>query len=274
MKKNQGSYQITAASPPEPAAKSPEVKQEPNATQAAISGEVTTMIQTMKELTSMVGVLQQNVAELQEKDKPRKARSTTSSAGFEKLEKMGDDLYIETTSHLPERKDDHLRQQGDRIIPDAWTALTKRDHELFLLELACSEHSVLSQEAEKQGLKAERLSWWNGCDLTTSEGVRKAVKTIEEKRPKFLWIATECGPFSPMQNLNQRTPQQKEDLKRKQDHARRQHIGGLVAAEAAVRLGCVVVWEWSRRCRAWKWEPIEGGDTNITRTRRLFPGVR
>ncbi|CAK9060072.1 unnamed protein product [Durusdinium trenchii] len=182
MKKNQGSYQITAASPPEPAAKSPEVKQEPNATQAAISGEVTTMIQTMKELTSMVGVLQQNVAELQEKDKPRKARSTTSSAGFEKLEKMGDDLYIETTSHLPERKDDHLRQQGDRIIPDAWTALTKRDHELFLLELACSEHSVLSQEAEKQGLKAERLSWWNGCDLTTSEGVRKAVKTIEEKR--------------------------------------------------------------------------------------------
>ena len=92
MKKTQGGYQTTAASPPGSAAKHPEVKQEPETTQAASSGEVTTMIQTMKELASVVGVLQQNVAELQEKDKPRKARSTTSSAGFEKVEKMGEDL--------------------------------------------------------------------------------------------------------------------------------------------------------------------------------------
>ena len=90
-KKPQGGYPNTATSPPGSTNKRTEVKQEPETTQVASSGEVTTMIQTMKELASVVGVLQQNVAELQEKDKPRKARSTTSSAGFEKVEKMGED---------------------------------------------------------------------------------------------------------------------------------------------------------------------------------------
>lgn len=56
------------------------------------------------------------------------------------------------------------------------------------------------------------------------------------------------------------TPEQVDNLKKKQAETRKQHIGGLLVAEAAIHLGCEVCWEWSRRCQAWKWEPMEPMD--------------
>ena len=75
-------------------------------------------------------------------------------------------------------------------------------------------------------------------------------EVLHTRRPRFVWIATDCGAFSPMQNLNQRTEHQKLELLEKQRDARKQHVGGLLVAYEALRLGSVVCWEWSRRCRA------------------------
>ena len=160
---------------------------------------------------------------------------------------------------LTHAKAQALHECGKCIIPDAWEALISngQDQKLFLVEIACSQDSALSEEVQKQGLTAARLSIWNDHDLSTGEGVRRCVKFIEKHRPRYVWISTECGAFSPMQNCNQRNPEQIETLKRKQNEARKQHIGGLVIADAARHLGCDVVWEWSRRCRAWKWEPMD-----------------
>ena len=124
---------------------------------------------------------------------------------------------------LTHAKAQALHQCGKCIIPDAWEALISngQDQKLFLVEIACSQDSALSEEVQKQGLTAARLSIWNDHDLSTGEGVRRCVKFIEKHRPRYVWISTECGAFSPMQNRNQRNPEQIETLKRKQNEARK-----------------------------------------------------
>ena len=108
-------------------------------------------------------------------------------------------------------------------------------NKMFLMELACSPTSVLTAEATKRGLRADRMSIWNGHDLTCNEGIKKTLEVLKRERPDHLWISTECGAFSPMQNINRRTQE------------------GLLVAWYAFSLGCQVHWEWSRKCRAWKW---------------------
>ena len=39
------------------------------------------------------------------------------------------------------------------------------------------------------------------------------LSVIDTYEPSHVWISTECGPFSPMQNLNQRTEKQQEELR-------------------------------------------------------------
>ena len=59
-----------------------------------------------------------------------------------------------------------------------------------------------------------------------------------------MWISTECGAFSPIQNFNQRTEQQRKDLQDKQREARKQRIGGLLTTlvrSAAMCIGNGVV---------------------------------
>ncbi len=166
-----------------------------------------------------------------------------------------------------------LEECGNHIIPLAWASV-KDANRLFLVELACSPDSALTNEALAKGMTAERCSIWNGYDLTTGEGVRKAVKFVEDKKPQYLWIAAECGPFSPIQNCNQKTEKQRLELQEKQRNARKQHVGGLVVAYAAARLGTVVCWEWSRRCRAWKWDMIDEWRTKCNTTTAIISGCR
>ena len=157
---------------------------------------------------------------------------------------------------LTPQKTRALMQASEHIVPEAWASVCE-DSRLFLLEVACSQDSILTQQAQEMGKSCERCSVWNGCDLTTGEGVHNVLRILETKRPKFVWISTECGPFSPIQNLNQRNPKQIEELHEKQHEARKQHVGGLIVAHVAIGLGLVVCWEWSRRCRAWKWDMMD-----------------
>lgn len=161
-----------------------------------------------------------------------------------------------TTALLSETEVVRIQDSLETLVPTQWAEVADCGR-LFLMEVACAPDSALTSEALAQGLSAERVSLFNGHDLTTPEGLRKTLKRITECRPQNVWISTECGAFSPMQNLNQRTEQQREDLKDKQRVARKQHIGGLVVAYHARSLGSEVHWEWSRRCRAWKWKLMD-----------------
>ena len=128
---------------------------------------------------------------------------------------------------------------------------------LFLLEVACGEDSLLSAAAEKQGLRAFRAGLHNRHDITDLGGLRRVLDVIRKERPQNVWLSTECSAFSPMQNLNQRNQQQVAELHRKQREARKQHIAGLVIAYWARHWGAEVHWEWSHRCRAWKWDLMD-----------------
>ena len=142
-------------------------------------------------------------------------------------------------------------------IPKGLLADMAQSDRVFLLEVACSEDSVLTAEAERQGLTAIRAGLHNGFDLCDAAGLRRLVELIRRVRPRHVWVSTECGAFSPLQNLNQRTSEQQAALQKKQREARRQHMAALVVCYASKACGSEVHWEWSRRCRAWSWDPID-----------------
>ena len=66
------------------------------------------------------------------------------------------------------------------FVYNQYKALRDPEH-LFLMELACSKESVLTKEVQKQGLRAERCSVWNGFDLSTVAGVRKSLQLVQSE---------------------------------------------------------------------------------------------
>lgn len=159
-----------------------------------------------------------------------------------------------TISKLPPGVDCSLRESASSTLTRNFSELASNGR-LELLEIACSEESVLTAEMRRligSEKAAERLSLWNGCDLSTNAGIRKAVEVIDLRRPKNIWISTICGPYSIMQNANQRTPQQCEDLDAKRRDALKQYVGCCIIFSYAVRKGCHVTWEWSQSCMGWR----------------------
>ena len=130
-------------------------------------------------------------------------------------------------------------------------------NQLYLLEIACSQESILSREVEKQNLRVQRCSWWNNYDLCNNDGLRRLLNLIDKERPDHVWISTECTAFSPIQNINQRNVEQCQHRESEKKEQRKQHVAALVAAYFAHSVGCTVHWEWARRCRAWKWDLMD-----------------
>ena len=124
-----------------------------------------------------------------------------------------------------------------------------------LLEVACSPDSVLSsvmQEITGNPKAAIRLSLWNQHDLGTNEGVRAVLDKIDLHDPEHVWLAPECGPYSVMQNVNQRTEQQKQELAEKRKQALKQYVGCAVIYQYCIQRGTHVTWELSQSCQAWR----------------------
>ena len=92
------------------------------------------------------------------------------------------------------------------MIPEALQSLVLQDR-VHLLEIACSPDSVLTstmQDMAGSEKAASRASIWNQFDLTTNAGVHAVLDKIDHENPAHVWISTECGPYSVMQNINQR----------------------------------------------------------------------
>ena len=84
-----------------------------------------------------------------------------------------------------------------------------------------------------------------------------------------MWISPECGPYSPLQHLNQRTEAQKDALQEKRRHALLQYEGASEIIQSAQKLGVHCVLEMSERCEGWKQEWCE----KLARTVHLHEGV-
>ncbi len=147
-----------------------------------------------------------------------------------------------------------LHVASERLIPDAFQGLISTGRPI-LFEVACGPDSVLTSKMQQMTGKKEsarRFAYWNGYDLSTSTGVRAVLSEVDKENPQSVWLSLECGPFSKMQNVNQRTPEQREALKEKRANVIKQYVGGLLAYVHCYQKGIPVTWEWSETCDAWR----------------------
>ena len=155
---------------------------------------------------------------------------------------------------LSESKCKQLVLAADNLLPEAFEALVSHKR-LRLLEVACSPDSLLSGtmiELTKDSSAAERCSLFNDCDLRTNQGIHKIIQTIDCRNPELVWLSPICGPYSVMQNINQRSPQQCEELQAKRRDALKQYVGCCIVFSYCVQRGIHVAWEWSQSCQAWR----------------------
>lgn len=148
----------------------------------------------------------------------------------------------------------HLVDSVDALVPSALGTLVAHGP-TNLLEVACNPDSVLSTTMHHltgDTNTAVRCSIWNGCDLTTGAGVRSVLNKIDLHRPKHVWVSPICGPYSVMQNINQRTEEQKASLEAKRKSALKQYVACGIIFRYCHQRGIDVTWEWSQSCQAWR----------------------
>ena len=162
------------------------------------------------------------------------------------LEKPRQQLRTSEGRHLNRRVDRMLHEVIDQWVPSDKT---------ILMEVACGPDSLLSstmQEITGRKHTAQRFALWNQHDLRSSDGVKSVLTSIDRLDPKHVWLAPECGPYSVMQNINQRTEQQIENLELKRRDALKQYVGCAIIFQYCIQKGIHVTWELSQTCQAWR----------------------
>ena len=148
----------------------------------------------------------------------------------------------------------HLEEQAWSIVPKVFEGLVTSGRTI-LMEIACSEGSLLSKEIQNMygcSQAATRCSIWNGCDLSNNQGVRLVLDRLELERPSHVWISPPCGPFSPLQNTNSRNEAQRTELQAKREEAMRVYVGACIVVHTCVQRGIHVTLELAERCQAWR----------------------
>ena len=74
-------------------------------------------------------------------------------------------------------------------------------------------------------MRPDAAHFSNEYDLGTNQGIHKVIQDIDHYKPKHVWLSPVCGPFSVMQNINQRSEAQKEALSEKRKAAMKQYVG-------------------------------------------------
>ena len=128
------------------------------------------------------------------------------------VEQPQEDTAPEPTQPLPPSNAKWLAKEHDHWHKELKTDLAMlihNDNTMDLIEVFCSPNSRLTQTAQDANLKAERWAI-EEFDLSFTDDLEQANARLRKLRPKRLWLSPECGPYSVLQNANQRTPQQRE----------------------------------------------------------------
>ena len=147
-----------------------------------------------------------------------------------------------------------LEEKAWSLVPSMFEGLV-RTRRPALMEIACSEDSLLSQQIQQlkgDSEAAVRCSFFNGCNLETDSGVRLILQRLELERPAQVWISPPSGPYSPLQNNNSRDEVQQRELQTKRDQAMRAYVGACIVVRACLQQGIHVSLELPERCQAWR----------------------
>ena len=148
----------------------------------------------------------------------------------------------------------HLEAEAEALVPQLFQGLATRG-KAVLMEVACEPDSIFTscvRTATGREDSAMRCSLFNSCDLGTNAGIRLILEHIDREEPSHVWLSPPCGPYSPIQNCNQRSPQQIEALQNKRKEARKLYQGCCIIFRYCVQRGIHVTWEMSERCLAWR----------------------
>ena len=115
---------------------------------------------------------------------------------------------------------------------------------LDIMELCCEEESLLTKTWRSSGGKAGRMGLFNKCDLLTDAGTQEAIRLVRLHRPEILWVAFPCGATSPLQHINELTPEGRKRSLRRKARSRRLIKNGIKVIEAQLNQGGEVVQEW------------------------------
>jgi hypothetical protein len=147
-------------------------------------------------------------------------------------------------------------RRNDVNFDHAWRVLTNGDRYDFV-KLCCSPNSRLTEECTRRGGKAYRINLADGYALSTRNGVDKAIHWVRQNKPREAWISLPCGPWSVMQNMNQRTPEQIQRLNKKRNHSKRMIKLMVEIIQVLIEIGCKPVYEWPLRCSGWLLKEVQ-----------------
>ena len=147
-----------------------------------------------------------------------------------------------------------LEHKSQQLIPNMFEELIGSSR-LEFMEVACEPNSLLTKTFQDRNGRSDaacRSSLWCGHDLSTKEGLLLVLEQIHTMRPKRVWISPPCGPYSPLQNINQRSPSQVRELKAKRVVACRIYDSTLEIVKTCLQLGIHVAVELAEKCEAWR----------------------
>ena len=102
----------------------------------------------------------------------------------------------------------HQRRLQEDLIAAVRPALVD------MLEIGAPVDSALKQAMESEGGTVFSMGLWNKFDFDRRGIVTKAKEYVEVNRPRRVHISPPCTPFSILQKMSQRNPEQKEQLRK------------------------------------------------------------
>ncbi|CAK0817744.1 unnamed protein product, partial [Prorocentrum cordatum] len=125
-----------------------------------------------------------------------------------------------------------------------------------LMEVCGPNESSLGKAVEAQHGQVIRCGLFNGYDMGTATGVRRAIHLLRMARPRRLVFSPPCTADCPFQNLNQKTEAQRKQLSDKIRQARRIQRGCLALNEEAKKIvDCHIELEQPWNSHSWSRSP-------------------
>ena len=147
-----------------------------------------------------------------------------------------------------------IEYRAERVIPNMFEELVGSDR-TELLEVSCEHETPLVEAFRSRSSRsdaAHSCALLNGHDIAQPEGLRLVVEQILSLKPKHVWISLPGKAFSTLQNINQRTPTQVQDLKAKRSLATRTFESTVEITKVCQQAGIHVTVELSERSEAWR----------------------
>ena len=150
-----------------------------------------------------------------------------------------------------------LDRRSQRLIPDLFEGLIG-DRRVELLEVTAEQDSLLAKTIVARTGRSDsacRSALWDGHDLSRAEGlavILEQIRTLKPRQPRHVWISPPTKAFSPLQNLNQRTPAQVRDLKAKRALEIQTFENTVELVKTCMQVGSHVTVELAEKSEAWR----------------------